>query len=181
MLIAREKRKENLAEYILYMWQVEDMLRAFRMDIEQVERHVVAAFQVEAPVRREAREWYDNLIEMMKRENIVAAGHLQVARNMVNELSELHLYLLDRDARYRRLHVEASGNLQEFRHKSGLSTAPDVEVALQALYGHLMLRLQKKEIHSQTRQAMETFSRMMAYLAARYRQMEEETGEETNN
>ncbi|MFR1241726.1 MAG: DUF4924 family protein, partial [Butyricimonas faecihominis] len=25
MLIAREKRKSNVAEYILYMWQVEDM------------------------------------------------------------------------------------------------------------------------------------------------------------
>ena len=24
MLIAREKRKSNVAEYILYMWQVED-------------------------------------------------------------------------------------------------------------------------------------------------------------
>jgi hypothetical protein len=182
MFIAREKRKENLAEYILYMWQLEDMLRAFGLEIGQVERHVVSAFQVEEPVRRAAREWYDNLIEMMKREEIVAAGHLQVTRNMVNELSELHLYLLEREARYRQLHAEASGNLLAFRHKSGLpADAPDVEVALQALYGHLMLRLQKKDIHSQTRQAMETFSRMLAYLAAQYRQMEEEAGEEINH
>ena len=30
MLIAREKRKSNVAEYILYMWQVEDLLRLIR-------------------------------------------------------------------------------------------------------------------------------------------------------
>ena len=44
MLIAREKRKSNVAEYILYMWQVEDMLRAMQMDIELVTRNVVSQF-----------------------------------------------------------------------------------------------------------------------------------------
>lgn len=44
MLIAREKRKSNVAEYILYMWQVEDMLRAMQMDIELVNRNVVSQF-----------------------------------------------------------------------------------------------------------------------------------------
>ena len=37
MLIAREKKKNNIAEYILYMWQLEDMLRALKLDMEQVE------------------------------------------------------------------------------------------------------------------------------------------------
>jgi hypothetical protein len=178
MLIAREKRKENLAEYILYMWQVEDLLRAFRMDTREVERRLLPSFRVDEATRREIREWYDNLIEMMKREKVVDGGHLQVVRNTMNELSELHLYLLHHgDARYRQLYLAAAGHLQEFRLKSGLPEGtPDAEVALHALYGQLLLRLQKKEIHSQTRQAMETFSNMIAYLAARYRQVEE-TGE----
>jgi hypothetical protein len=161
------------------MWQLEDMLRAFGMEIERVERHVVSAFRVDDATRREMREWYDNLIEMMKREQIVETGHLQVVRNMVNELVVLHAYLLEhRDAHYRQLCAEASGNLLEFRQKSGLpEEAPDVEVALQALYGHLLLRLQKKDVHSQTRQAMETFSRMIAHLAARYKQSEEDNNQ----
>jgi hypothetical protein len=176
MLIARQKRKENLAEYILYMWQLEDMLRALHMDIHQVERHVVSAFRVDESTHREMLDWYDNLIEMMKREEITAAGHLQVVRNMLNELEELHLHLLEQhDPYYLHLHAEASAHLREFRHKSALpAEAPDAEVALQALYGHLMLKLQKKEIHPSTLQAMETFSRMIAHLAAHYKQMEEE-------
>ena len=36
MLIAREKKKNNIAEYILYMWQLEDMLRALKLDMEHI-------------------------------------------------------------------------------------------------------------------------------------------------
>ena len=37
-----------------------------------------------------------------------------------------------------------------------------------------MLRLQRKEVNPETLAAMETFSKMVAYLAAKYKQMEEE-------
>ena len=176
MLIAREKRKENLAEYILYMWQVEDMLRAFHLDIRQVERHIVQPSRANDRVRAELLEWYDNLIEMARKEGVTESGHLQIVKNAVNELLDLHLYLLHRegDVRYRQLYANASIHLTAFRQKSASpAETSDVELALQALYGQLILRLQKKEIHSQTRQAMETFSKMLAYLAAKYKQSEE--------
>ena len=94
MLIAREKRKSNVAEYILYMWQVEDMLRAMQMDIELVNRNVVSQFGGDDTVRKEISDWYDNLIEMMRKEEVVKSGHVQVVKNMVNELTELHYHLL---------------------------------------------------------------------------------------
>lgn len=28
MITASQKRKENIAEYLLYMWQIEDLIRA---------------------------------------------------------------------------------------------------------------------------------------------------------
>ena len=34
MLIAKQKRQENIAEYVLYMWQLEDMLRACNFDVD---------------------------------------------------------------------------------------------------------------------------------------------------
>ena len=141
MLIAREKRKSNVAEYILYMWQVEDMLRAMQMDIELVNRNVVSQFGGDDATRKEISDWYDNLIEMMRKEEVTKSGHVQVVKNMVNELTELHFHLLH--------------NVQDMK------------------YGHVMLRLQKKEINSQTTMAMETFSRMLAYLALRYKEVEE--------
>ena len=90
MLIAREKKKGNIAEYILYMWQIEDMLRAMGLDIERVNENVVAAFQTDERVKQEIREWYDNLIVMMKQEKVEQRGHIQVLKNTVNELTELH-------------------------------------------------------------------------------------------
>ena len=94
MLIAREKKKDNIAEYILYMWQIEDMLRAMGLDIERVNENVVAAFQTDERVKQEIREWYDNLIAMMKQEKVEQRGHIQVLKNTVNELTELHFYML---------------------------------------------------------------------------------------
>ena len=174
MLIAREKRKTNLAEYILYMWQLEDMLRALQMDMGQVDQYIVSGFQVDDATRKEIREWYDNLVEMMKREKVVKSGHLQVVRNMVNELTEMHFHLLynEPDVHYHQLFMAAANHLLDYRRKSDLpEDISDVELALHALYGQLMLRLQKKEVNSQTTQAMESFSRMMAYLAAKYREL----------
>lgn len=176
MLIAREKKKNNIAEYILYMWQVEDMLRGLGLDIKQVQEQVIARFQVEDAVGKEMYGWYDNLIEMMKRERTEHTGHLQILKNNVDELTELHFYLLHEvhDMRYQQLVTAAALSLVDFRSRSGAGEeVSDVELALNALYAQLMLRLQKKEISEPTVRAMETFSKMLAYLAARYKEMEE--------
>lgn len=178
MLIAREKKKNNIAEYILYMWQLEDMFRALHLDMEQVDRHLVAGFQTDEQTAREIHDWYDNLIAIMHHEKVEEKGHIQVLKNTVNELTELHFFLLHQahDRRYQQLVTQAAGNLVEFRRKAGVdNSVSDVELALNALYGQLMLKLQRKELHQETVTAMESFSKMIAYLAARYKQIEEET------
>lgn len=177
MLIAREKKKSNIAEYILYMWQVEDMLRALGLDIQRVKEAVIDRFDVDGQTAQEMYDWYDNLIEMMHKEKVEQKGHLQVLKNNVDEMVELHYFLLQKtnDLRYQQLVSLAAGNLVDFRTKSGAGDEiSDVELALNALYGQLMLRLRKKEIHPQTAQAMESFSKMIGYLAAYYHKNERE-------
>ena len=44
--------------------------------------------------RQEMHEWYENLIEMMRLEKVEKSGHIQVVKNDVNELTELHFFLL---------------------------------------------------------------------------------------
>lgn len=177
MLIAREKKKSNIAEYILYMWQVEDMLRAFQLNMESVNQHVVKGFRVDEAQAREIYDWYDNIIAIMRAEKVEQQGHIQPLKNTVNELTELHFFLLHEahDRRYQQIVTMAAGNLVEFRNKSQAGNeVSDVELALNALYGNLMLRLQRKEINPQTVSAMESFSKMIGYLAAKYKQIEEE-------
>ena len=36
MLIARQKLNENIAEYVLYMFQIEDLIRAYDFDLEGI-------------------------------------------------------------------------------------------------------------------------------------------------
>ena len=36
MYIAEQLKKKSMAEYLLYMWQVEDMLRAYGLDVEKM-------------------------------------------------------------------------------------------------------------------------------------------------
>lgn len=177
MLIAREKKKTNIAEYILYMWQVEDMLRALNLNIELVDEHVVKRFQVDEATAKSIHDWYDNIIEIMKKEKVEEKGHIQALINTMAELTELHFFLLHQahDRRYYQLVTMAAGNLIEFRRKAGAGDdISDVELAMNGLYGNLLLRLQKKEINPETAAAMESFSKMLAYLAARYKEMEEE-------
>lgn len=177
MLIAREKKKSNIAEYILYMWQVEDMLRGLGMDIQRVKREIVDRFQTDEATAKQMTDWYDNLIAMMQKEKTVESGHLQVLRNEVDQLTELHFFLLheEHDPRYGQIVSDAMMNLVEFRQKAGVgNNVSDVELALNGLYGQLMLRLQKKTVSKETEAAMSTFGKMIGYLAAKHK--EEELG-----
>ena len=148
MLIAREKKKSNIAEYILYMWQVEDLLRALGFNMKQVKEKVIDRFEVAEDTAKEMYDWYDNLSEMMRKEKVEQKGHLQILKNNVDELTELHYFLLQKanDIRYRQIVTMATGNLIDFRLKSEAGNeVSDVELALNALYGQLILRLQKKK------------------------------------
>ena len=41
MFIASQKRKDNIAEYLLYMWQIEDIIRANGLDIDRIKANVI--------------------------------------------------------------------------------------------------------------------------------------------
>ena len=36
MYISQQLKKQNIAEYLLYMWQVEDLIRANNFDMEKI-------------------------------------------------------------------------------------------------------------------------------------------------
>ena len=42
MIIAQKKRKENIVEYMLYMWQVEKIIRAKNLDMDKIEKTIIS-------------------------------------------------------------------------------------------------------------------------------------------
>ena len=41
MITASQKKRENIAEYLLYMWQIEDLIRANGLDIDKIQENII--------------------------------------------------------------------------------------------------------------------------------------------
>lgn len=168
MKIAKELKEKNIAEYLIYMWQVEDLIRANKCDIDEIRRHIISRYPEEE--RPALEEWYGNLIEMMRREGVTEQGHLQINRNVIQNLTELHAALLSstKFPFYNAAYFKALPFIVELRQKSGKTEEPELETCFEALYGVLLLRLQKKEISSGTAKAIEAISNFISLLANYY-------------
>jgi len=176
MLIALQKRKENIAEYLIYMWQVEDLIRACQLNDEKIEQLLVSRFLGMEGVTQdsisEVREWYLNLRNMMLQEGKRDSGHLQINQNILIDLTDLHLKLLKngQDAIYTSAFYATLPIIVELRSKEGADTLGELETCFMALYGVLMLRLQKKEVGEETLVAVRQISKFLAQLAEKYKQ-----------
>lgn len=172
MLIARELRKTNIAEYILYMWQIEDLLRGCAFDSEIIKKQLVNRFNADEKTSIELTAWYNNLAVMMENEHIRGKGHLQVLINLINDLNEFHLKLLEvqNDQEYIRLYRLNALAISDFMQKS--ETRNEVEACLNALYGILVLKLGNAEISQSTLDSAKGFGQLIGHLSARYIQFE---------
>ncbi len=177
MLIAKEKRKTNIAEYILYMWQVEDLIRAHQFNMDRIERNLVSQYTQPARIKNDIRDWFANLMLMMYREGIREKGHLSFLKTLVADMNDMHIRLLNHpdEGKYQETFRHAAVNITEFKNKTGNPQGNDIETCLNALYGLLMLRLKKQAISRETESAMSTFSRVLALLSHKF--LEAERGE----
>ncbi len=165
--IAEQLRKTNIAEYLIYMWQVEDLLRANGCDIDRLRQNVLPAY--DASQRAEMDKWLSDLCDMMRLEGATERGHLQINKNVLLQLTELHHALLasPKYPLYSSAYFKALPFIVELRHKGGgdQTEEPELETCFNALYGTMLLRLQKKEISADTQHAIETISSFLSLLA----------------
>lgn len=168
MKIAQQLKNENISEYLIYMWQVEDLIRANRCNMDQLRQNIISRYPQEEQSALE--EWYENLVEMMRVEGVMEKGHLQINKNVLLNLSELHGELLSspKFPFYNAAYFKALPFIVELRSKNGRSDEAELETCFEALYGVLLLRLQKKEISAGTIKAMEAISSFISMLANYY-------------
>ena len=171
MFTASQKRKENIAEYLLYMWQIEDLIRANDLDMDKIKENVIDRYtNLTENQRKEMAEWYESLIDMMRNENIERQGHLQINKNILSSLVALHQALL-KDPRFSDYSAEFYKTLPyivELRSKSGDEKPGEIETCFNALYGMLLMRLQQKEITPETFEAIKQISHFIAILARNF-------------
>ncbi|MBR4263851.1 MAG: DUF4924 family protein [Paludibacteraceae bacterium] len=144
-----KNKKDNIAEYILYLWQIEDYLRAF-------------------PGQAEANDELRELNEMLHREGITESGHLQLAKNALSEMEELHSELLDEDAMYRAAVLQLQPSLNLLKAKTDRPTMSDVEAGLILLYQIMLLRLQQKPVTPETASVQAQVTKLLQFLSKTY-------------
>jgi hypothetical protein len=175
MLIAQQLKRENIAEYLIYMWQIEDLIRANGLDMDKIEEQIISRFNQPDSVKKEIREWYENLIDMMRRENVVDSGHLIINKNVISELTELHIRLLKNtnEDKYSEQYYKTLPFIVELRSKSPNKDIPELETCFSALYGFLLMKLQKKEISGETQAAISQISTLLRLLSQKYKDEKE--------
>lgn len=173
MITASQKKKENIAEYLLYMWQIEDLIRAHGLDIDKIKSNIIDKYHgLNEQQLKEMKDWYESLIDMMRREGVAEKGHLQLNKNVIIQLDDLSRQLLaepEKFADFTRAYYDVLPDLVEIRSKAAENKRDEIETAFTALYGILLLRLQGKEISAETKAAADRISKFLALLASYYR------------
>jgi hypothetical protein len=170
MIIAKQKRTENIAEYILYMWQLEDMIRAYSFNVSSI----VSQFDYPQPLLQDIERWYNELVLAMKNEGIETSGHLMQIKELVQDLSELNIKLLQKPSEkaYQELFNDALPHIAEIVQRSNNTIKNEIDACLTGLYGLLVLRLQNKQVSAQTQEALRTFTKLLALLSQKFHAME---------
>lgn len=189
MFVAKELRKKSIAEYLLYMWQIEDAIRAYGCSLTRIRKEYIEQFQYTDEQKDEEEDWFGDLVRMMNQEGCRGNGHLQINKVLMQDLTELHTQLLQSpkfpfySAEYYRVLpfiVELRGKAKRTADKMARtnderlkSVAPqlgesEVETCFDLLYGVMMLRLQKKEITSETTRALKEITTFIGMLSDYY-------------
>ena len=189
MFVAQELIKKNIAEYLLYMWQIEDIIRAYGCSLTRIREEYIDKFQYTTEQKEEESDWFGNLVRMMKQEGCRESGHLQINKILMQDLTELHARLLASSkfpfysAEYYRVLpfiVELRGKTKQVADRMAIKNDKhlkeiaanlghsEVETCFDVLYGVMMLRLQKKEISKETSAALKEITTLLGMLSDYY-------------
>ena len=176
MFIAKELKKKSIAEYLLYMWQVEDIIRAYGCSLNRIQNEYINQFDYTDEQKEEETDWFGDLIRMMNSEGCRENGHLAINQIIIQQLSELHLQLLDstKFPFYNTEYYRVLPFIVELRQRGNDENEDEIETCFNALYGTMLLRLQKKEISENTQHAVKEITTFIGMLSDYYLKDKEE-------
>lgn len=183
MIVAQQLRNENIAKYLLYMWQVEDLIRAYHFDMDAIKMAVIDRYDQPEVVKQRIADWYAALVEAMCREGVREKGHIRQHRDVLDALSDLHRRL-QHDAvqtAYSALYYRTLPCIVQLRAKSGGAEMPEIETCFTAVYGYLLLRMQRKDVAPDTQNAIRQIDALLNFLAAKFKEDAEQYIYDINN
>lgn len=156
-------------EYLLYMWQMEDLIRAYGCSLTRIRREYIDRFDYTDQQKDEEEDWFGDLIRMMNQEGKREKGHLAINEVLLQDLGDLHVRLLQstRFPYYSAEYYRVLPFIVELRQK-GDKEIGEVETCLNALYGVMLLRMRQKPISPETAHAIKAITTFLGMLSDYY-------------
>ena len=166
MFIAQKLRSQSVSAYLIYMYQVEDLIRAYGLDAERIAAEYLPRFGYDEKQMTEAKEWYESLARMMKEEGKEETGHVRVVQNTLELLEDHHQELLaDSDEQeYRTAYYKALPHIVALRAQGNNKDKKEMENCIDALYGATLLKMQGKELSLGTQTALKPISDLLGLI-----------------
>ena len=175
MDIAQQKRKENIAEYILYLWQLEDLLRALQFSPEAIYSTLIKPRKLDMQQEQILLAWYMDIAGLLAQEQKEQSGHLDHTLHLIHDLHDLHLRLMQQQELgedYRSRYALLAQHLPALRSRLGKeSEMSDTELCFRALYAAMLYRI-KGEGEKAVADTIEVVSPVIATLADYFHKVE---------
>ena len=170
MIVARKLRKQNITAYNIYMFQVEDIIRAYGLDVDRICKEYLPKFQYTEEQIAEQRDWYAGLIRMMQEEGVKENGHVQVVKNTLLLMADRHRELLadSKQPFYSAAYYKALPYIVELRSKGRNKEKDEIENCVDALYGATVLKMQGRELSDETKLALQPITHLLEMLGKLY-------------
>ena len=175
MFVAQELRKKSIAEYLLYMWQVEDIIRVYGCSLTRIRNEYIDRFDYTDEQKEEETDWFGDLVRMMNSEGCREKGHLQINKIVIQQLAELHAQLLQsgKFPFYNAEYYRVLPYIVELRNRGADKEENEIETCFNALYGLMLLRLQQKSISPDTQHAVKEITTFIGLLSDYYKEDKE--------
>ena len=169
MFIAKSIKQKSIVEYLLYMWQMEDLIRAYGCSLTRIRKEYIDRFDYTEEQKDDEEDWFGDLIRMMNQEGKREKGHLTINEVLLQDLGEMHVRLLQssRFPFYSAEYYRVLPFIVELRQK-GSKELDEIETCLNALYGVMLLRMQQKPISPETEHAIKEISTFVGMLSDYY-------------
>ena len=151
------------------MWQVEDIIRVYSCSLSRIRREYIEQFDYDDEQKEDLADWYGNLVTMMNQEGKREHGHLQINQIVLQDMAELNAQLLNstKFPFYNAEYYKVLPFIVELRNK-GDKEVGEIETCMNALYGTMLLRLQKKDITPNTEHAIKEITTFIGMLSDYY-------------
>ncbi len=138
---------DNIIDRILLYWQTEDLLRAYKLDINKLLSNRAFADEFASD---DAKDWLNDLVEAMKNENVVENGHTSHSKKLISELESKHIDKLKTET-YRGIFESLKPAISAYSKQKQTAARP-VFILFELLYAFYLQRLSGAEMNERIEQ-----------------------------